>query len=168
MARKGPYSEANTPEAHETLYQETKTIIENFERELLVGRQSHLRGKPIYIWEGGQDPIVPNSSTAEQKRYFEDFGANVSFNRGEDIGHWFQDKAPLEIGKWCYNNSPINKAVLDYEYTEGGQDFLTQGAWRKFDQQEFAREHNLDPKVEQWGFYYVPNNCLSEDSHCLL
>jgi hypothetical protein len=69
--------------------------------------------------------------------------------------------APYNMAKWCYDNvAGETKEVKSYTYDKHGTTFLDEGAWRKFNQQEFAASYRLEiPNIREWGFYYVPNNC---------
>lgn len=85
------------------------------------------------------------------------------------MGHYFEEKAPMDIGTWCYENGGIGKDLKDYEYIVNGRDFLNQGAWRKFSQYDLRNEDsNTDAKVQEWGFYYVPTQCQTKESKCHL
>ena len=116
--------------------------------------------------------MVDPPKTKEQERYFTEIGSKVSFNIDEmskDCGHWFhEDKAPSAIANWCYDQLKTGIKVNDYTYEKDSRDFLTQGAWRKFDQLEFAKTLGMNsiPELRQWGFYYVPKECQAVSSKC--
>jgi len=103
FARKEIYDKAKTQADYDANYEQTVKYINKYVADGDLPDQSALANNAVYIFGGGKDVFVPPVTTLEQKKYFESKGSKVSYNFDEDYGHYFrQDRAPMDIGKWCY------------------------------------------------------------------
>ena len=102
-------------------------------------------------------------------------GAIVSYNMEPDYGHYYPDHTIAgDVSNWCYRRRGGMGGISDhtinsYKYEKGMPghipEYYNMGYFRKFDQFKFAKSLGLDQDrlgVKQWGFYYIPNECVKK------
>jgi predicted esterase len=71
-----------------------------------IGDLRFLEGKPVYIFMGENDNIIPNQWTKTMRDLYKNFDANVKFESKPNYGHL----APLDPGRYLnkhlYENIP--------------------------------------------------------------
>jgi len=110
-------------EGEDEVYAETKRLIEKQQTDGEVGDQANLKDSAVYIYGGTVDRSVPVNGPTEQKRYFEDMGAKVSFTMEEGQGHWFNTgSAASDMTKYCYET--MGEEYTDKAYTAYDMGFV--------------------------------------------
>lgn len=118
-----------------------------------------MSGTPIYIHSGVDDPVIAPSFQEEQRDFYESYGADVSFNSAEGIGHWYTPttfRDGLEyIYADMYGSAHTTLAADD-------ENWATNGKLLKFNQDEFGPTDGFDSE----GFFYYPNSCVGSAEKC--
>jgi hypothetical protein len=87
-----------------------------------------------------------------------------------EYGHYYpEDTIAGDVSNWCYRKRGGAAKLNDYKYEKGYEghipEYYNQGYFRRFDQFKFAQTLGLNQDrlgVKQWGFYYVPNDCVNK------
>jgi len=139
--------------------------IDEMESEGDLGDQSLLNSetRAAYVFAGEQDETVLPWANAQMRQYYEEAGVQVKYESDPELGHYpyWEETVAMDIGQYCYDTLEAGITLNDYTL---GTEFLTQGAFGKFDQFEFANELDVEvPELRQWGFYYFPNACQTKE-----
>ncbi|GAA1639851.1 PHB depolymerase family esterase [Catellatospora bangladeshensis] len=138
---------------------------------------SQLSGDPVYVFHGNNDGTVKKSVTDDLVRYYQHFGASVSYNSGTSAGHaWV---SPYGSGGCTVTASPfVNDCGIDpqqamftklYGSVSARNTGPLTGTLVRFDQNTFA-VNGLAAGLSMggYGFAYVPSSCASGQSCRLL
>ena len=99
--RKDEYQ--NSGKTPEQLYQHTKQNMLDLADQGLIGDQDGLRDSAVYIFGGMQDTAVPIHGPQEQRHYFQDMGAQVSYTIDPNFGHNYPEATIAgDVSNWCY------------------------------------------------------------------
>ncbi len=142
-----------------------------------IDAPSQLAGDPVYVFHGNNDSTVKKSVTDDLVRYYQHFGASVSYNSGTSAGHaWV---SPYGSGGCTVTAAPfVNDCGIDPQQAMFSKLYgsvsprntgpLT-GTLVRFDQNTFA-VNGLAAGLSMGGhgFAYVPGSCASGQSCRLL
>ena len=108
---------------------------------------TNLRNKPLFVINGGRDPLYPTSSVMPFMRLFQDAGVSIDFRSQPDAGHdmsWWEDEAPAMdefMAEWARRPMPP-KLSWETERT----DRYNRAHWLVIDELgSVAGEPDLDP-----------------------
>ena len=122
-ARKEEYQ--NSGKTEEQLYQHSKQDILDMYMDNKIGDQQDLEGSAVYIFGGEQDQAVPPVGPIEQRKYYTDLGALVSYHMEPEYGHWYpEDTIAGDVSNWCYRKRGGAAKLNDYKYEKGDADHI--------------------------------------------
>jgi hypothetical protein len=138
-----------------------------------------VKGKPVFIYGGVNDTIVPINLSKQTADYFESLGANVKRIWIHDFGHMLPNNvqsndfynppascAPKFDFDWGVPQCGFNMAYEIYDHLYGNGEELE----RETNYQDFGKLYAIDQKstspkeayLADQGYLYVPDVCLNE------
>ena len=129
---------------------------------------SDLQGRPVYLWSGTRDHVVPQQAVDDLAAFYAHYGAVVTYDHTFSATHgWESPDGPNPCERFgtpyiiaCERDG----AVYDSEQTwltlffgplKPRNDGTLSGTLTSFDQREFGRVEGLDAT----GWIFVPQSC---------
>ena len=127
-----------------------------------IGDLDFLDGKPVYIFMGESDNVIPHQWTETMRDLYMNLRANVKFESKPNYGHF----APLDPGrylnKYLYENIPGSGFGAKNPWNEKpDEEWMKNGYFGKFDQSLYT--NGRDPAaigLREWGFFFYPEECI--------
>ena len=149
-----------------------------------TGDTTKLKGKPVYVWGGEKDMLVPDVMAKEQEAIFKDYGAEVKAVYNANYAHWFKEwTVAADVSDYAYTTLGVpgkdgGKWASDTAYIPNWlpgpgtpvPDSRKTGVQAKWDQEKFFNEAVKAADgatfetsgLRKWGSYYYPAACLTE------